>query len=121
MALVATPLALWLWIFAIRRATPTRVAATMAMHPIAASILAAVILDEPVGLYLAVGVIAVIGGIWIAAGQSRAEQKKMSRDKALLGYPNVLSPARPASCCCRGRQRVNAPPGFSPSQDLDRR
>jgi len=76
MALVATPLALWLWIFAIRRATPTRVAATMAMHPIAASILAAVILDEPVGLYLAVGVIAVIGGIWIAAGQSRAEQKK---------------------------------------------
>ena len=67
MALLATPVALWLWIFALDRATPTRVASTMAMHPISASILAAVIVGEPVGLDLAVGVVAVLAGIAIAA------------------------------------------------------
>ena len=69
MSLLATPLALWLWIFAIRLASPTRVASTMAMHPIAASILAAVMIGEPLGLHLIVGVVAVISGIWIAARQ----------------------------------------------------
>ena len=63
MALLATPVALWLWIFALDRATPTRVASTMAMHPISASILAAVIVGEPIGLDLAVGVVAVLAGI----------------------------------------------------------
>ena len=53
MALIATPVALWLWIFALNRATPTRVASTMAMHPISASILAALIIGEPIGLNLA--------------------------------------------------------------------
>ena len=67
MALLATPVALWLWIFALGRATPTRVASTMAMHPISASILAAVIVGEPIGLDLAVGVAAVLAGITIAA------------------------------------------------------
>ena len=50
MALFATPVALWLWIFALNRATPTRVASTMAMHPISASILAAIVIGEPIGL-----------------------------------------------------------------------
>jgi len=67
MALLATPVALWLWIFALDRATPTRVASTMAMHPISASILAAIIVGEPIGLDLAVGVVAVLAGIAIAA------------------------------------------------------
>jgi drug/metabolite transporter (DMT)-like permease len=69
MALVATPVALWLWIFALNRATPTRVASTMAMHPVSASILAAIVIGEPVGLNLAVGVVAVLAGIWIAASE----------------------------------------------------
>ena len=67
MALLATPVALWLWIFALDRATPTRVASTMAMHPISASILAAVIVGEPIGLDLVVGVVAILAGIAIAA------------------------------------------------------
>ena len=71
MALVATPVALWLWIFALQHAAPTRVASTMAMHPIAASILAAFMLGEPIGLNLAIGVIAVLAGIWIAASEPR--------------------------------------------------
>jgi drug/metabolite transporter (DMT)-like permease len=69
MALVATPVALWLWIFALNRATPTRIASTMAMHPVSALILAAIIIGEPVGLNLAVGVVAVLAGIWIAASE----------------------------------------------------
>jgi drug/metabolite transporter (DMT)-like permease len=73
MALIATPVALWLWIFALNRASPTRVASTMAMHPIAASILAAFIIGEPIGLNLAVGVIAVLAGIYIAASEPRPQ------------------------------------------------
>jgi hypothetical protein len=76
----------------------------MAMHPIAAAILAALIVGQPLGLHLAVGVIAVLAGIWIAANDG-PKSKKMSRDKALLEYPNVVSPPRPACCCCRRRQR----------------
>ena len=74
MALLATPVALWLWIFALDRATPTRVASTMAMHPISASILAAVIVGEPIGLDLAVGVVAVLAGIAIAAQAPKARE-----------------------------------------------
>lgn len=68
-AVVATPVALWLWIFALDRASPTRVASTMAMHPVSASILASIIIGEPIGLNLAVGVVAVLAGIWIAASE----------------------------------------------------
>jgi drug/metabolite transporter (DMT)-like permease len=69
--LVATPVALWLWIFALERASPTRTASTMAMHPVSASILAAFIIAEPLGLNLAAGVIAVLAGIWIATSEPR--------------------------------------------------
>ena len=41
------------------------------MHPISASILAAIIIGEPIGLNLAVGVVAVLAGIWIAASEPR--------------------------------------------------
>jgi len=58
-------------LFALKRASPTRAASTMAMHPISASILAAIILAEPVGLNLALGVIAVLGGIAVAASEPR--------------------------------------------------
>jgi drug/metabolite transporter (DMT)-like permease len=76
MALVATPVALWLWIFALNRATPTRVASTMAMHPVGASILAAIIVGEPIGLNLGLGVIAVLAGIWIATREGRPPEQK---------------------------------------------
>jgi drug/metabolite transporter (DMT)-like permease len=72
LAAVATPAALYLWVFALPRATPTRVASTMAMHPVSASILAAIIIGEPIGLNLLVGVIAILTGIWIAAREPRA-------------------------------------------------
>jgi drug/metabolite transporter (DMT)-like permease len=63
--------AFFLWNFALERTTPTRVANTMTINPLAASLLAAVILDEPIGLNLMVGMIAVFAGIWIASSARR--------------------------------------------------
>jgi drug/metabolite transporter (DMT)-like permease len=76
LAAVGTPVALYLWVFALRRATPTRVASTMAMHPVSASILAAIVIGEPIGLDLLVGVIAILSGIWIAASEPSATPER---------------------------------------------
>jgi drug/metabolite transporter (DMT)-like permease len=59
--------AFYLWIFALERTTPTRVANTMTVNPLAASIVAAIVLDEPFGLNLIVGLVAVAVGIFIAS------------------------------------------------------
>ena len=59
-------LAFFLWVFALQRASPTRVANTMAVNPLVAGLLAAVLLDEPFTLNLVVGLAAVFAGIWIA-------------------------------------------------------
>ena len=59
--------AFFLWVLALRLTTPTRVANTMTVNPVAASLLAAIIVSEPVGLNLVAGLFAVAAGIWIAA------------------------------------------------------
>jgi drug/metabolite transporter (DMT)-like permease len=59
--------AFFLWVLALRMTTPTRVANTMTVNPIAASLLAAVLLSEPIGLNLVAGLIAVASGIWLAS------------------------------------------------------
>ena len=59
--------AFYLWVFALERTTPTRVANTMTVNPIAASLVAAAIIGEPIGWELALGVGAVGVGIWLAA------------------------------------------------------
>ena len=63
-------LAFILWVLALERATPTRVANTMTVNPIAAGLLAAVLVNEPITLNLIVGLIAVFAGIWIATTQA---------------------------------------------------
>ena len=63
-------LAFILWVLALERASPTRVASTMTVNPIAAGLLAAVLVNEPITLNLAVGLIAVFAGIWIATTQA---------------------------------------------------
>ena len=78
--------AFFLWVLALRMTTPTRVANTMTVNPIAASLLAALIVAEPIGWNLIVGLVAVACGIWLAA-IGNVRNKKMSRAKALLGYP----------------------------------
>jgi drug/metabolite transporter (DMT)-like permease len=59
--------AFFLWALALKMTTPTRVANTMTVNPIAASLLAAIIVSEPIGSNLVVGLVAVGAGIWLAA------------------------------------------------------
>jgi drug/metabolite transporter (DMT)-like permease len=63
-------LAFILWVLALERASPTRVANTMTVNPIAAGLLATVLVNEPITLNLVVGLIAVFAGIWIATTQT---------------------------------------------------
>ncbi len=64
---IGSALSFFLWVSALELTTPTRVASTLTLNPVTASMLAAVILDEPIGLNLVVGIAAVLTGIWIAS------------------------------------------------------
>ena len=66
LAAVGGALAFLLWIYALQLASPTQVANTMTVNPFVAAALAAVILSEPVGVEILVGLAAVLAGLWIA-------------------------------------------------------
>jgi drug/metabolite transporter (DMT)-like permease len=59
-------LAFFLWVYALRCASPTRVANTMTINPIVAGLLAVPILAEPITLNLVIGLIAVCVGLFVA-------------------------------------------------------
>jgi drug/metabolite transporter (DMT)-like permease len=63
-------LAFILWVMALERATPTRVASTMTVNPIAAAVLANWLVGEPITLNLVLGLGAVFVGIWIATTEA---------------------------------------------------
>lgn len=65
--------AFYLWVFGLQRASATRVANTLTINPVAAALLAAFLLDEPIGLNLIVGIAAVFAGIWIASTEPRRQ------------------------------------------------
>jgi drug/metabolite transporter (DMT)-like permease len=67
-------LAFFLWVLALQHASPTRVANTMTVNPIVAGLLAAGLLGEPLTLNLAIGLIAVFAGVWIATTEGAASQ-----------------------------------------------
>jgi len=58
-----------LWVLALERASPTRVANTMTVNPIAAALLAMQLVGEPITPNLVVGLVAVFAGIWIATSE----------------------------------------------------
>jgi drug/metabolite transporter (DMT)-like permease len=64
-------LAFILWVLALQRASPTRVATTMTVNPIAAALLAQQLVGEPLTVDLLLGLVAVFAGIWIATTQAR--------------------------------------------------
>jgi drug/metabolite transporter (DMT)-like permease len=64
-------LTFYLWAFALERTTPTRVAISVTINPVAASLVGAALLAEPLRWSLAVGIVTVLAGIWIATTQSR--------------------------------------------------
>jgi drug/metabolite transporter (DMT)-like permease len=67
-------LAFILWVLALQRASPTRVANTMTVNPLAAALLANVLVDEAITLNLVLGLVAVFAGIWIATTEPRARR-----------------------------------------------
>jgi drug/metabolite transporter (DMT)-like permease len=62
--------AFYLWVYALERTSPTRVANTMTVNPIAASLLAAVLVGEPLGVNLLLGIAGVGLGIWLASTEA---------------------------------------------------
>jgi drug/metabolite transporter (DMT)-like permease len=64
-------LAFILWVLALERTTPTRVANTMTVNPLAAALLANRLVGEPITLNLVVGLVAVFAGIWLATTEPR--------------------------------------------------
>jgi drug/metabolite transporter (DMT)-like permease len=58
----------YLWSFALGTVSPTIVALTVTVNPITAAIFGALVLGEPIRLSLAIGLLGVATGIWIAAG-----------------------------------------------------
>ncbi len=69
--LVGSALAFFLWSFALGRTTPTRVAVSVTVNPVSAAITGALLLGEPVGWHVIIGLIAVLSGIAIASGAQR--------------------------------------------------
>lgn len=63
-------LAFTLWVLALQKTTPTRVASTMTLNPIAAALLANQLVDEPITLNL-IGLAAIFAGIWLATTEPK--------------------------------------------------
>jgi len=57
---------------ALQRASPTRVANTMTVNPIAAALLAHQLVGEPITLNLVLGLVAVFAGIWLATTEAKS-------------------------------------------------
>ena len=64
-------LAFTLWVMALQLTTPTLVANTMTVNPIAAGLLATQLVGEPITLNLVFGLVAVFAGIWTATTRGR--------------------------------------------------
>jgi drug/metabolite transporter (DMT)-like permease len=64
-------LTFFLWVFALARTTPTRVANTITLNPVTAAIVAALLLGEPIGSNLVIGIVGVFAGIWLASTEPR--------------------------------------------------
>ena len=72
LVVIGAALTFFLWVFALAHTTPTRVANAITLNPVTAAIVAAILLGEPIGLNLIIGVVAVFTGIWLASTDRRA-------------------------------------------------
>jgi drug/metabolite transporter (DMT)-like permease len=76
-----------LWVMALQRTTPTLVANTMTVNPIAAGLLATQLVGEPITVNLVVGLIAVFAGIWLATSGRIAASKPPNANDVALAEP----------------------------------
>jgi len=98
-----------LWVMALERATPTRVANTMTVNPIAAALLAAWLIGEPITPDLIIGLIAVFAGIWLATCDVRKRKMAEQAQCPLSGGtgPASLRPGlSPQQAECRKRRKA---------------
>jgi len=72
-------LTFYLWAFALARTTPTRVAISVTVNPLAASLVGAILLQERLGWNLVGGIVTVFAGIWIATTAGRRTERVMQR------------------------------------------
>jgi len=68
--------AFYLWTLALDHTTPTRVANTMTINPVAAAVGGALLVGEPIGLNLVFGIVSVAVGIWLASTESTSAATK---------------------------------------------
>jgi drug/metabolite transporter (DMT)-like permease len=67
----------YLWAFALARTTPTRVAISVSVNPVTASLVGAILLHEPLSWNLVGGILTVFAGIWIATTTGRRREPAM--------------------------------------------
>ncbi len=63
--------AFFLWVLALKYASPTRVANTITINPFIAMVAGTTLLGEPVTLTLVLGLVAVCAGVWVATTEGR--------------------------------------------------
>ena len=63
---VSSGVGYYLWLWALRHTTPTKVTVFMALGPITATILGALLLDEVITAWFVGGLVCVAGGLWLA-------------------------------------------------------
>lgn len=66
LGVIGAALTFYLWAFALGKASPTSVAVTVTVNPVTASLVAAALLNEPIGWNLVIGIVVVGIGIWLA-------------------------------------------------------
>lgn len=66
LGLFGSALTFFLWAFALGRTTPTKVAISVTVNPVTASLVGAVLLGEPIRWNTILGMLMVLLGIWIA-------------------------------------------------------
>ncbi|HET9902815.1 MAG TPA: DMT family transporter [Xanthobacteraceae bacterium] len=64
-----------LWVFALGRTGPTQAAVSVGVNPIMAAITGALMLGEPIGPNLLIGLAGVFAGLWLATSEGRRTQK----------------------------------------------
>lgn len=67
LGVIGGALTFFLWVFALGRTTPTRVAISVTINPVVAALLGILALGEPLGWPLLAGLAAVAAGIGLAA------------------------------------------------------
>lgn len=78
LGLFGSALTFFLWAFALGRTTPTKVAISVTVNPVTASLVGAVLLGEPIRWNTIVGMLMVLLGIWIATRTVEAGRTAVS-------------------------------------------